>query len=877
MSTNELEKTNCASANEGLGSSFEVPKTVRSGVNPPGVLTLKVLAAVLGVVIAASITAMLLLLVHAGDKQDEFAASSSQVHFNGLLKLQSEQLAVHAMDYSNWDEAIESLLINNDSEWWNSNPGDYAIKSFGLSLSMVIAGNDNILFVAGNKNHQVNLKMGLEDASLRSLIQAARERPASTDATLGAATGIVRLQGHLHLVAAVRFQSEKASSKPNPDPRALLLFAQSLTESVLPVTSEVMSQPKLQLKAEIGPDEIGVPLQMANAQMAGIATWPQPRPGLQMVGAVLPWISALFFVIVIAVFYAAVRAFRLMKDIASEARLLETFALRNQSILEAAAEGIVGLAADGRVSFVNAAARRMLDHEHDVSLGQPLQKLLAMDSDGPLNEALAAGRAWKSDTLVLTSHTGRRFPADLSITPVWRNGQIDGAVVVFRDISERKKIQNEVYRRANFDALTGAPNRNFLAEHLAEELLRAQAAESQPFAVMVVDIDRFKKVNDSMGHEAGDLLLQQVYYRLRGCMAAGDFVARLGGDEFALVLPQISDPSAATKLALTLLEVMGHVFDLRGHSVWSGASIGIAIYPDNSHTATDLLRCAEMAMYKAKVQGRKTYCFYDPSMTDSILLSRSLELRLRQALALKHFQMFYQPIMAIGNLQISHVEALVRWKDPEIDLISPDAFIPLAEETGLIVELGAWVLDESCRQLADWYGQGLDPKIGVAINVSGRQVPQGLPLDLIKTTLTRYGLTGQQLSIEITESVLFDSSAAVTRWLEGIRAMGIKLMIDDFGTGYSSLSYIKHVRADTIKIDKGFITGVVEQQEDQSLVRAILAMSHSLNLPVIAEGVETQEQMDWLKAQGCDFAQGYLFSRPMPSEEAFAWLQADHR
>jgi EAL domain-containing protein (putative c-di-GMP-specific phosphodiesterase class I) len=239
--------------------------------------------------------------------------------------------------------------------------------------------------------------------------------------------------------------------------------------------------------------------------------------------------------------------------------------------------------------------------------------------------------------------------------------------------------------------------------------------------------------------------------------------------------------------------------------------------------------------------------------------------------------MFYQPIMAIGNLQISHVEALVRWKGPEIGLISPDAFIPLAEETGLIVELGAWVLDESCRQLADWYGRGLDPKIGVAINVSGRQVPQGLPLDLIKTTLTRYGLTGQQLSIEITESVLFDSSAAVTRWLEGIRAMGIKLMIDDFGTGYSSLSYIKHVRADTIKIDKGFITGVVEQQEDQSLVRAILAMSHSLNLPVIAEGVETQEQMDWLKAQGCDFAQGYLFSRPMPSEEAFAWLQADHR
>jgi sensor domain CHASE-containing protein len=231
MSNNELQKNEGALTLDWLKSSFDASKTANSGVNPPSVLTLKVLATVLGVVIATSIAAMLLLLSHTGAKQDELAASSSQLHFNGLLKLQSQQLAVHAMDYANWDEAIESLLIKRDGDWWNSNAGEYAIKSFGLSLSMVIAGNDNILFVASNKDNQGSLNIGTEDESLRSLLKAARERPATTDAIRGASTGIVRLQGNLHLVTAVRFQPEKVSSKPNPDPLALLLFAQSLTDS----------------------------------------------------------------------------------------------------------------------------------------------------------------------------------------------------------------------------------------------------------------------------------------------------------------------------------------------------------------------------------------------------------------------------------------------------------------------------------------------------------------------------------------------------------------------------------------------------------------------------------------------------------------------
>jgi len=687
------------------------------------------------------------------------------------------------------------------------------------------------------------------------------------------ATEIVQLHGHLHLVTAVRFRPEKSTSKPNPDPRALLLFAQSLTDSVLPVTRDIMAQPDLQIKEHVGLNEVGVPLKLADGRIAGIATWPRPRPGQHMVGAVLPWMGGLFLVILIAVVFAASRAYRLTKNIASEAHLLDTLAVRNQSILDAAAEGIVGFGVDGQVSFANRAAQRMLELHNRVSLEQQLKKVLMAGGDGPLADALAVGQAWKSDSVILTSHTGRCFPADLSITPVWRAEMLDGAVVVFRDITERKKIQDEVYQRAHFDPLTGAPNRYLLAERLGQEILRSHE-DSRSFAVMVIDIDRFKKVNDSMGHEFGDLLLQQVYDRLRSCLMEIDFVARLGGDEFALVLPGVMAQSVATELADTLIGTLGKVFGLRGHSVWTGGSVGIAFYPQDAQTAADLLRCAEMAMYKAKALGRKTHHFYDRAMTENILLSRSLEVSLRNALVQKHFLMFYQPILNIATQQISHLEALVRWRDPDRGLISPDAFIPLAEETGLIVEIGAWVLDEGCRQLSDWHGRGLDSKVGVAVNVSGCQVPEGLPISYVRETLAKHGVSGKQMSFEITESVLFDRSPAVTDWLDGIRALGIRLMIDDFGTGYSSLSYIKHFHADALKIDKGFIAGVVDQNEDQSLVRAILAMSHSLNLPVIAEGVETQEQLDWLRAQGCDFAQGYLFSRPVPADEAFAWIQS---
>lgn len=830
------------------------------------VATLKKVSATVGGVILLSLAALLLLMSHMGKNHDELATTDSQRQFNSLLELQSRQLATQALDYSNWDEAIDAVLVRKDPKWWASNSGDYAVATFNLAFSVVVDSQDAVLLSAQADKQALNSTALLAEPSLRAILGQARARPVEGKAAQVAATGLVRFQDEILSVAAVRFRPETAASKPNPDPDALLLFGRSVPDSVLPITAEVMGLAELRLKSASVAGDVTVRLALADGAPAGVVTWPAPTPGRKMVASMIPWIWGLFFLVLVAVIYAALRTQRLTREILSESRLRESLAVRNRSILDAADDGIIGIDKQGRISFVNPASTQILQQAADAMLGKNLHEVFHPQSDSWYQEALASGESWSSPSEVLSDSAGKMFPAEISMTLVRHNQTIDGAVVVFRDITERRTIEDQIYHRANFDALTGAPNRNLFNDRLSKEIAQTQESGASG-AVMLIDIDRFKKVNDSMGHEAGDLLLLQVYDRLRKCVGEFDTVARLGGDEFVLLLPNVRSPHCAAQMAQALLGALGEGFDLHGHSVWTGGSLGVALYPGDGTTPADLLRHAEMAMYKAKQEGRNNYRFYEPVMTEHIQAHRHLEVSLRHALARRHLTLYYQPILELQSERLSHMEALVRWRDPERGLVAPDAFIPLAEETGLIVDIGAWVLDESCRQLASWHTQGMDEQVGIAVNVSGRQVPRGLSVESVAATLARHCVPGQLLSFEITESVLFDRSPAVMEWLDGIRGLGIRLMIDDFGTGYSSLSYLKHFKAGALKIDKSFIAGVVDEVEDQSVVLAILAMAHSLNLPVIAEGVETQEQAAWLSEHRCDYVQGYLFGKPLSAND----------
>lgn len=833
--------------------------------------TLKRVSLVVGFVILVCIFAVVALLVSMGSSQSRLAAEEARRQFSSLMELQARQLSVQTLDYSNWDEAIDALLTNKDRVWWNKNAGDYAVSTFDLSFSMVFDADDQVLFAAVPLHRALDLEKLRVSEALKSILKNARSRPLVGPAVQVAAAGFVQIDGQLYSVSAVRFRPESSSSPANPQPDALLVFGKSVVEAVLPDTAEVMGLPGLELVNEVPPGFTEVAIALANSEHFGYVVW-QPRQHSQKpIQDIIPWVGGLLLLALVAVVYAGLHAQRLTKQILDDSRQRVSLAERNRSVLNAVEDAILGVDLDGNISFANPSASKLLKIPAADILVLNVKELLPAEYRQPLVSALETGQRWATQFANLVDAEGRRFPAEISLTSIRYNEKARGGVVGIRDISERKFFENQLYLKANFDPLTGAPNRTYFSDYIGRCLKEAQLSG----AIMLVDIEGFKKINDSLGHDVGDLLLRDAYERIKANVDSSSIVARFGSDEFAVCLADCKDQAEASVIAHQVLMAFTKRFEVAGNMVWSGASIGIAVFPTDGTTGNDLLRHAEMAMYKAKSLGKDVICSYSAEMDVNTQSRRTLEVDLRRALANGELELFYQPIVSMDSKRLSHVEALLRWHDPHKGLIGPDTFIPLAEETGLIVEMGAWVLEESCRQLAAWHAEGLEPHVGIAINVSGRQVPNGLSLDFIAETLGHYGLNGAQVSFEITESVLLDNSDAAIDWLRGVRNLGIKLMIDDFGTGYSSLSYLKHLQAAALKIDKSFVSGVAgesENKEDQSLVLAIISMAHSLGLPVIAEGVETAEQADWLLKNKCNYAQGYLYGKPTDSKHISSTL-----
>lgn len=568
-------------------------------------------------------------------------------------------------------------------------------------------------------------------------------------------------------------------------------------------------------------------------------------------------------------------AFGFYTDITEQKRTEEQLR-RAAAFFANTSEAILITDAANRIIAVNPAFTHITGYSADEVIGQD-PKLLR---SGRHNEAFYAqmwttlqrmGR-WQGEVWNRRK-SGEVFPEWLSIVAIKdADGQVQQYMAIFSDITRRKRDEQKIWRQANFDALTGLPNRTLFTDRLAQAL-QAAHHEGWQVALMFIDLDRFKWVNDTLGHNAGDHLLQEVAHRLKSCVNEMATVARLGGDEFTVVLPDIGSPHDAEHTADYILRRLAEPILLDGHETFVSGSIGITFYPRDAASIEDLMRNADSAMYRAKQAGRNTYRYFTQEMNEAAVRRLRLEHDLRRALDRGEFELYYQPIVNGSDAVLLGAEALLRWHHPELGMVSPDEFIPLAEEIGVIAPLGKWVLLQAIRQCAAWREQGRE--LVVAVNVSTEQCKLDGCWENVQQALQQWGLPPEALKLEITERLMMEHTDEVVAMLNRLRAAGVHLAVDDFGTGYSSLSYLKRFPVDLLKIDREFIEGLPDNPDNVALVEAIIAMAHSLDLRVVAEGVETIEQETFLRRAECDMMQGFYYARPMPAETFSEYMRQE--
>lgn len=467
------------------------------------------------------------------------------------------------------------------------------------------------------------------------------------------------------------------------------------------------------------------------------------------------------------------------------------------------------------------------------------------------------------------------------------SGKVQRLLGTIQDITERRMTEDRIRELAYYDTVTGLPNRLMFSEYLQSTIAAAQR-HKRIFAVLFIDLDRFKNINDTWGHTIGDTLLQQISRRLSDCLRnvdivarhtpgdhelsmPGHTVARLGGDEFVVLLSDLAHPEDAAVVAQRINQTVSMPITIEEMEIFPSASIGISVYPTDGDNEADLLKRADRAMYSVKDEGRNGYQFYTANLQTLAHHKLRMEADLRKALENQEFFLHYQPKLSGENCSVLGVEALIRWQHPETGMINPDEFIPIAEETGLIVPIGEWVLNEACAQLAKWEEDG-HSGLEMSVNLSAVQMRNTTFIDTVKNTISRHGLNPGKIELELTESLLMDDIHGHMKLLSQLKEFGVKLSIDDFGTGYSSLSYLKRMSIDKLKVDRSFVQEIAPDNSDAALLKGIIGLAHSLQLDIVAEGIETQQQLDLLQQFGSDELQGYFFSKPLPADECSPWI-----
>ncbi len=530
----------------------------------------------------------------------------------------------------------------------------------------------------------------------------------------------------------------------------------------------------------------------------------------------------------------------------------------------------------GLVTSWNPAAEQVFGWSAAEAIGRTLPILGPdqMTESADKRSRVLSGETLHTSDVRRTRKDGAAIDLASSMAPLRDGaGAVYGYLTISRDVTEQKKSEALIWQQANFDALTGLPNRRMLRDRLAQTMLNSRR-EGLALAVLFIDLDHFKEINDTLGHAQGDVLLVEAARRIRACVRESDTVARLGGDEFTVLLPEVRETVRVEEIAQNILAALGQAFQLDSEESYVTASIGVALYPDDAGEIEDLFKHADQAMYAAKAAGRNCLRYFTPALQAAAQTRLRLASDLRGAVAAGQMRIVYQPVIELAGGAVHKAEALVRWQHPTRGLVNPQEFIPVAEASGIIVEIGDWVFGQAALQVGRWREQ-YDPRFQISVNKSPVQFHQGgaSQKDWIRR-LERLGLSGSSVVVEITEGLLMDKRSDVKAQLQELRAAGIAVSMDDFGTGYSSLSYLQNYDIDYLKIDRSFVRNLTPGSKDRTLCKAIIAMAQALGLKVVAEGVETVEQRDWLAQAGCDYGQGYLFAKPMSADEFDGWLAA---
>jgi diguanylate cyclase (GGDEF)-like protein/PAS domain S-box-containing protein len=554
---------------------------------------------------------------------------------------------------------------------------------------------------------------------------------------------------------------------------------------------------------------------------------------------------------------------------------------RAQVTLQSIADGVITTDGTGLIDYMNPVAEQLTGWKVNDAIGQPLPAVLNLVSEqtgqklpNPISPVLTEGKAHRlSDCCLLVRPDGSRSAIEDSAAPIRdRDDKIVGAVLVFHDITESREVTAKIAYQATHDALTGLPNR-VLAWDRLEHAIAVAKRDDSCVGILFLDLDRFKNVNDSLGHAYGDELLKQVAARLTATTRAADTVSRQGGDEFMVIIPKSNRRALFADVAEKILCAVDAPYFIEGHELRVTFSIGISVFPHDGLNAHVLIKNADAAMYAAKASGRNNFQFYSPDMNRKAIARLSLEAELRHAIERQEFEVYYQPKISATDARLIGAEALIRWNHPDKGMVPPGQFIEIAEESGLIKPIGLWILEEVCRQNREWLQKGL-PCVPIAVNLSAIQFRDKSLVNILKKVLDDTGLSPDLLELELTESSLIQDSDSVVDALHKLKEIGTRISIDDFGTGYSSLSYLKRFPIDTLKIDQAFVRDVPHDRDGSAIVEAIISMGHSLDLSVIAEGVETVDQLNFLKARRCNEIQGNYYSKPIPAAQ-FEKMLAD--